>query len=120
RWLGSCQEMACGDVGALVEALGILLNLFECFAVLLEVGVGLVKEEEVIVPLAERLLGGFVAGREGGDGTGGVDAGLGEVACGLGGFAESVEILIVLRVEAADGFGEPTLRDGDELCAAEI
>ena len=112
--------MAGGGVGAMVEALGILLNLLECFAVLLEVGVGLVKQEEVIVPFAECFLGGFVASGEGGGGFGGVDAGLGEVACGLGGFAESVEILIVLRVEAADGFGEPALGDGDELCAAEV
>ena len=44
--------MAGGGVGALVEALGILLNLLECFAVLLEIGVGLVKQEEVIVPFA--------------------------------------------------------------------
>ena len=29
--LRSCQEMARGDVGALVEALGILLNLLEWF-----------------------------------------------------------------------------------------
>ena len=65
-------------------------------------------------------MGGFVASGEGGGGFGGVYAGLGEVARGLGGFAESVEILVMLRVEAADGFGEPALRDGDELCAAEI
>jgi len=31
-----------------------------------------------------------------------------------------VQILIVLRVEAADGFGEPRLGDGDEFRAAEF
>ena len=31
-----------------------------------------------------------------------------------------MQILIVLRVEAADGFGKPALRDGDEFCAAEV
>jgi hypothetical protein len=82
--------------------------------------VGLVEQEKMIVPFAEGFLGGLVAFGEEGDDLGGVDAGLGEVACGLGGFAESVEVLIVLRVEAADVFGEPGLGDGDKLCAAEI
>jgi len=105
--------MAGGGVGALVEALGIFLNLLEGFAVRREMGVGLVEEEKVIVPFAEGLLGGFVAGGEGGGGFGGVDAGLGEVSCGFGGFAESVKVLILMRVEAADVFGEPALGDGD-------
>jgi hypothetical protein len=76
----------CG-VGALVEAFCILLNLLDGFAVGRKAGVGLVEQEKVIVPFAERFLGGLVAGGEGGDGFGGVDAGLCEVACGLGGLA---------------------------------
>jgi hypothetical protein len=112
--------MAGGVVGALVEALGIFLNLLDGFAVWREVGVGLVEEEKVIVPFAERFLGGLVAGGEVGGGFGGVDAGLGEVSRGFGGFAESVEVLVVLRVKAADVFGEPAFGDVDELCAAEI
>src|SRR6267154_4123073 len=105
--------MAGGGVGALVEALGIFLNLFDGFAVRREVGVGLVEQEKVIVPLAEGFLGGFVTGGEVGGGFGGVDAGLCEVACGFGRFAESVKVLVVLRVEPADVFGEPALGDGD-------
>ena len=112
--------MAGGGVGALVEAFHILLDVLDRFAVRREAGVGLVEEEKVIVPFAEGSLGGFVAGGEGGGGFGGVDSGLGEVACGFGGFAEGVEILVVLRVEAADVLGEPALGDGDELCAAEV
>src|SRR5882757_6374778 len=107
--------MAGGGVGAVVEAFQILLNLLDGFAVWREAGVGLVEQEKVIVPFAEGFLGGLVAGGEGGDGFGGVDAGLGEVACGFGGFAEGVEVLVVLRVEATDVFGEPALGDGDEL-----
>ena len=45
--------MAGGGVGALVESLGILLNLLDGFAAGREVGVGLVEEEKVIVPFAE-------------------------------------------------------------------
>ena len=67
----------------MVEALGIFLDMLDGFAVRREVGVGLVEEEKVIVPFAEGSLGGFVAGGEGGGGFGGVDSGLGEVACGF-------------------------------------
>jgi hypothetical protein len=112
--------MAGGGVGALVEALHIFLDLLDRLAILRETGVSLVEQEKVIVPLAERFLGGFIAGGEGGDGFGGIDAGLCEIACGLGCFAKSVKILIVPRVEAADVFGEPALGDGDELCTAEV
>src|SRR6266566_9031783 len=99
--------MAGSGVGALVEALGIFLNLLEGFAVRREMGVGLVEQEKVIVPFAQGFLGGLVAGGEGGGGFGVVDAGLGEIAGGFGSFAEGVEVLVVLRVEAADVFGEP-------------
>jgi hypothetical protein len=102
-----------------VEALGIFLNLLDGFAVEREAGVGLVEEEKVIVPFAERFLCGLVAGGQGGGGFGGVAADLCEIACGLGGFAEGVEVLVVLRVEAANVFGEPALGHGDKLCAAE-
>src|ERR1700716_3830928 len=112
--------MAGIGVGAVVEAFRILLNLLDGFAVRGEVGVGFVEQEKVIVPFAEGFLGGLVAGGEGGGGFGGVDAGLCEIAGGLGGFAESVKVLIVLGVEAADVFGEPALGDVDQLCAAEI
>ena len=112
--------MAGGGVGALVEALRIFLDLLDCLAILRETAVSLVEQEKVIVPFAEGFLGGLVAGGEGGGGFGGVDAGLCEIACGLGGFAESVKVLIVLGVEAADVFGEPALGDVDQLCAAEI
>src|SRR6266851_4603542 len=105
--------MAGSGVGALVEAFRILLNLLDGFAVGREAGVGLMEQEKVIVPFAERFLGGLVARGAGGDGFGGIDAGLCEVACGLGGLAESVKVLIVVRVEAADVFGEPALGDGD-------
>ena len=119
-WLCRGEEMAGGGVGALVEVLGMFLNLLEGFAVGREAGVGLVEQEKVIVPFAEGFLRGLVAGGEGGGGFGGVAAGLGEVACGLRGFAEGVEVLVVLRVEAADVFGEPALGDGDELRAAKV
>jgi hypothetical protein len=82
--------------------------------------VGLVEEEKVIVPFAKVFLGGLVASGQGGGGFGGVDAGLGEVACGFGGFAESMEVLVVLRVEAANVFSEPAPDEVDEFCAAEI
>ena len=49
---GCGQEMAGSGVGALVEALGIFLNLLEGFAVRREMGVGLVEQEKVIVPFA--------------------------------------------------------------------
>ncbi len=111
--------MAGGGVGALVEAFHILLDVLDRFAVRREAGVGLVEEEKVIVPFAEGFLGGLVAGGEVGGGFGGVDAGLCEVACGFGDLAEGVKILIAMRVEAADVFGEPALGDGDEFCAAE-
>ncbi len=84
---GCGQEMAGGGVGALVEALGIFLNLLEGFAVRREMGVGLVEQEKVIVPFAQGFLGGLVAGGEGGGGFGVVDAGLGEIAGGFGSFA---------------------------------
>src|SRR5258708_4097424 len=96
------QKVAGGGVGATVEAPHGFLDLLDGFAVRREAGVGLVEQEKMIVPFAEGFLGGLVAFGEGGGDLGGVDAGLGEVACGLGGFAESVEVLIVLRVEAAD------------------
>src|ERR1700760_910027 len=92
-WSGCGQEMAGGGVGAVVEALGIFLDLLDGFTVGREAGVGVMEEEKVIVPFTEGFLGGFVAGGEGGDGFGGVDACLCEVACDLGGFAESVEVL---------------------------
>jgi hypothetical protein len=44
--------MACGGIGALVEAFRILLNLFDGFTVLREAGVGLLEQEKVIVPFA--------------------------------------------------------------------
>jgi hypothetical protein len=112
--------VAGGGVGLVVEALGVFLDLFDGFAVRRKVGVGFVEEEKVIVPLAEGLLGGLVAGGEVGSGFRGIDAGFGEVAGGLGDFTERVEILVVLGVEAADVFGEPILGYVDELCAAEV
>jgi hypothetical protein len=45
--------MTRGGIGMLVEALGILLNLLDGFAVLLEAGMGLMEQEKVIVPFAE-------------------------------------------------------------------
>src|SRR5882757_3827620 len=99
--------MACCGVGALVEALGIFLNLLDGFAVRRKAGMGLVEQEKVIVPFAKRFLGGLVPGGERGGGLGGVNAGLCEVACGFGGLAKSVKVLIVVGVEAADVFGEP-------------
>jgi hypothetical protein len=109
----------CG-VGALMEALGILLDLLDGFAVGRQAGVGLVEKEKVIVPFAEGFLGGLEACGEAGGAFGDVDAGFGQVACSFGGFAEGVEVLVVLGVEAADVFGEPGLGDGDEFCAAEV
>jgi hypothetical protein len=112
--------MAGRGVGALVEAFRILLDVLDGFAVRREAGVGLVEEEKVIVPFAERFLRGLVTFGEFGDGFGGVGAGFCEVACGFRGFAEGVKILIVVGVETAGVFGEPALGDVDELCAAEI
>ena len=82
-WLRRGQETAGGGVGGVVEPFGIFLNLLDGFAVRREVRVGLVEEEEVIVPFAQGFLGGLVAGGEGCGGFGVVDAGLGEVACGF-------------------------------------
>jgi len=80
---GCGQEMAGCGVGLVVEALGIFLNLFDGFAVGRQAGVGLVEEEKVIVPFAERFLRGFEAGGEAGGGFGGIDAGFGQVAGGF-------------------------------------
>ena len=114
------QQMTCGGIGTLVKTLRIFLNLFDGFAVLLQASMGLVEQKKVIVPFAERLLGRLVTGGQGGSGFGCVDGSFREVACGLRSFAEGMEILILLRIEAADGFGEPASRQGDQLCAAEI
>jgi hypothetical protein len=61
-WLRSCQKVAGGGVGALVEALGIFLDVLDGFAVGREAGVGLMEEKKVIVPFAERFLHRLEAG----------------------------------------------------------
>ena len=74
----------------------------------------------MIVPFAEGLLCGLVAGGEGGGGFGGVVAGLGEVACGLGGFAEGVQIWSSCAGRGRGRSRRTSFASGDELRAAEV
>ena len=73
-----------------------------------EVLVGLFGKGLPVVPVAGDLLDLVEAAGGGGWGHAGIGAGFGEVAGGLGGYAEVVELLGVLWVEVGGGAGEPS------------
>ena len=52
EWLDRRQQTIGSEIGALVKALRILLDLLDCLSVLAETGAGFVEEQKVIVPFA--------------------------------------------------------------------
>ena len=69
-------------------------------------GLGLVEQEQAVVPVACGFLDAVEALCKAGGDFGGLAADLGDVPGGFAGFADGVEVVVVFRVEAAQGGDE--------------
>jgi hypothetical protein len=81
---------------------------------------GLVEQEEEVVPGADRLLEVDEALGEACGGFGGFTADLSDVTAGFAGFADGVEVVVVGGVEAAEGRAEGGFGGLSEASAGEV
>ena len=95
--------MLCGGVCLLAEVNCFLLKLFGSWTVLGKTFLCFVEEQKAVMPCAQGILSALETGGQTCNGLRVFGSGLGDVARGFSGFTYGVELVILLRVEMADG-----------------